>query len=137
MTRRPTVADHMAKDLLTLSPDMEINRAMGILLEKRYSGAPVVDGAMNLLGVLSKKDCLRAALNASYHQEWGDSVADHMSTDVETLDADLDIVRAVEWLLKSKYRRFPVMRDGRLVGQISRADLLRAMAEQWNADHRD
>jgi len=134
MTGRPTVADYMVKDLLTLSPEMEINRAMGILLEKRYSGAPVVDGAMNLIGVLSKKDCLRAALNASYHQEWGGSVAGHMSTDVETLDADLDIVQAVEWLLKSSYRRFPVMRDGRLVGQISRADLLRAMAEQWNPE---
>lgn len=137
MTGRPTVADYMAKDLLTLFPEMEINHAMGILLEKKYSGAPVVDGAMKLVGVLSKKDCLRAALNASYHQDWGGSVADHMSTDVETLDGDLDIVQAVEWLLKSNYRRFPVMRDGRLVGQISRADMLRAMAEQWSAHHGD
>ncbi len=136
MIQRPTIADYMAKNLQTLSPEMEINHAMGILLDKRYSGAPVVDGAMKLVGMLSKKDCLRAALNASYHQEWGGSVADYMSTNVETLDADLDLVQAAEWFLKSNYRRFPVIRGGRLVGQISRADLLRSMAEQWNAERR-
>jgi CBS domain-containing protein len=134
--RRPIIADYMAKDLLTLSPETEINRATAILLDRGYSGAPVVDGAMRLVGVLSKKDCLAAALNASYYQGWGGSVADYMSADVETLDADLDLVQAVERFLKSTYRRFPVMREGRLVGQISRADLLRAMAEQWNAEHR-
>jgi CBS domain-containing protein len=134
MTRRPAVADYMATDLVTLPPEMEINRATAILLDKGYSGAPVVDGAMKLVGVLSKKDCLRAALNASYFQDWGGSVADYMSADVETLDADLDLMQAAERFLKSHYRRFPVMREGRLVGQISRADLLRAIAELWSAD---
>ena len=57
-----------------------------------------------------------------------------MSAEVETLDADLDLVPAAERFLESNYRRFPVMREGRLVGQISRADLLRAIAEQWQAD---
>lgn len=124
----------MATDLLTLPPDMEINRAAAILLDKGYSGAPVVDAAQRLVGVLSKKDCLRAALNTSYYQEWGSPVAAYMSTSVVTLDADLGLVQAVEQFLKSNYRRFPVTRQGRLVGQISRADLLRAMAEQWQAD---
>ena len=134
MTRRPTIANYMATDVLTLPPEMEINHATAILLEKGYSGAPVVNGAIKLVGVLSKKDCLRAALNASYYQEWGGSVADYMSADVEMLDADLDLVQAAERFLKSNYRRFPVMLEGRLVGQISRADLLRAIAEQWKAD---
>ena len=134
MTQRPIIADYMATDLVTLPPEMEINHATAILLEKRYSGAPVVNGAMKLVGVLSKKDCMRAALNASYYQEWGGSVADYMSAEVETLDADLDLVQAAERFLKSNYRRFPVMRGDRLVGQIIRADLLRAIAEQWNAD---
>ena len=134
MTQRPIIADYMATDLMTLPPEMEINRATAILLQKGYSGAPVVNGARKLVGVLSKKDCLRAALNASYHQEWGGSVADYMSAEVETLDADLDLVPAAERFLESNYRRFPVMREGRLVGQISRADLLRAIAEQWKAD---
>lgn len=136
MARRPTVADYMARDLLTLPPTMEINRAAWLLLERRFSGAPVTDETGNLVGVLSKKDCLRAALDASYHQAWGGVVADYMSREVEALDAGLELVPAVERFLASRYRRFPVTREGRLVGQISRADLLRAMAEQWTARER-
>lgn len=130
---RPRVADYMAKDLLVIAPETEINRAVQLLIEHRFSGAPVVDGNGELIGVLSKKDCLRAALNASYYQQWGGLVREYMSTPVETLDADLDLVQAVEFFLKSSYRRFPVIRGGSLIGQISRADLLRAMAEQWTS----
>lgn len=127
----PRISDCMTTRLLTLDPAMEINRAMSLLLEHHYSGAPVVDAAGELVGVLSKKDCLKAALNASYYQEWGGSVADYMSRPVETLDADLDIVEAAQRFLASPYRRFPVLRDGRLCGQISRADLLRALVDSW------
>ncbi len=131
MTMRPKISDYMATDLITLPPEMEINRAMKILLDERISGAPVVDGKGVLVGVLSKKDCLKAALNASYHQEWGGAVSDYMTSPVETLDANLDIVEAAERFLKSHYRRFPVLQEGRLTGQISRADLLKALIENW------
>ena len=56
MTMRPKISDYMATDLITLPPEMEINRAMKILLDERISGAPVVDGKGVLVGVLSKKD---------------------------------------------------------------------------------
>lgn len=128
---RPKIRDYMATDLITLPPEMEINRAMKILLDERISGAPVVDGKGVLVGVLSKKDCFKAALNASYHQEWGGAVSDYMTSPVETLDASLDIVEAAERFLKSHYRRFPVLQEGRLAGQISRADLLKALIENW------
>lgn len=131
MTDRPKVSDCMARDLITLAPGMEINRALHILLDRRISGAPVVDAGGALVGVLSKKDCLRAALNACYYQDWGDSVADYMSRDVKTLDAGMDIVTAAEAFLKSPFRRFPVLSDGRLVGQVSRADILGALAGLW------
>jgi CBS domain-containing protein len=130
-TARPRVGDCMATDLIVLRPEMEILHAMTVLLEKRISGAPVVDAEGTLVGVLSKKDCLRAALHAAYHQEWGSPVARHMSAPVETLDVDLDLVTAVERFLASPYRRFPVLHEGQLVGQISRADLLRALVENW------
>ncbi|MDH5452135.1 MAG: CBS domain-containing protein [Paracoccaceae bacterium] len=131
MTDRPKIADYMARNLVMLTPGMEINRALHLLLGHRISGAPVIDDSAQLVGVLSKKDCLRAALNASYYQDWGDTVANYMSTDVQTLEADLDIVAAAETFLQSAYRRFPVTQEGRLVGQISRADVLRALAEHW------
>lgn len=131
MSDRPKIEDYMAKQLVTLSPDMEINHAMNVLLDGRISGAPVLDDKGKLVGVLSKKDCLKAALNSSYYQEWGGTVADYMASEVETLEADMDLVQAAERFLASHFRRFPVMRDGRLTGQISRADVLRGLAENW------
>lgn len=131
MSDRPKIEDYMAKQLVTLSPDMEINHAMNVLLDGRISGAPVLDDKGKLVGVLSKKDCLKAALNSSYYQEWGGTVADYMASEVETLEADMDLVQAAERFLASHFRRFPVLRDGRLAGQISRADVLRGLAENW------
>ena len=131
MTRRPKIRDYMAANLVTLPPEMEILRAMEILLKERISGAPVVDAGGRLVGVLSKKDCLKAALNACYYQQWGGAVSDYMTSPVETMDADLDVVAAAERFLASHFRRFPVVEEGRLTGQISRADLLRALVENW------
>jgi CBS domain-containing protein len=131
MTRRPKIRDYMAANLVTLPPEMEILRAMEILLKERISGAPVVDAGGRLVGVLSKKDCLKAALNACYYQQWGGAVSDYMASPVETMDADLDVVAAAERFLASHFRRFPVVEEGRLTGQISRADLLRALVENW------
>jgi CBS domain-containing protein len=126
-----TVADCMPADLVTLSPDVEIVRAVAILLDHEVSGACVLDAAGQLVGVLSKRDCLKAALNASYHKDWGGVVADYMSRDLETLEADLDIVGAAERMIASPYRRFPVTRAGRFVGQVSRTDILEALSAQW------
>lgn len=132
MTDRPRVADYMTRDLVRLRPDLEILHAMKVLLEKRVSGAPVVDADGRLVGVLSKKDCLRAALHGAYFQEWGGQVARYMSATVITLDADLDLATAAERFLASEYRLFPVLRGGHLVGQISRTDVLRALLENWS-----
>jgi len=126
-----TVADHMQTDLVTLTADMEIIRAVTILLDTGVSGACVLDEEGNLVGVLSKRDCLKAALNAAYYKERGGSVSDLMSTELETLEAELDLVSAAQRFVDSAYRRFPVLNDGRLVGQISRTDVLRALSKQW------
>ena len=127
MTR--TVADIMATELVTFSPDTIIHKAIQILLDERLSGAPVVDDANQLIGVLSKKDCLKVTLSSSYHQDWGGTVRDYMSPDVTTIDADTDLVSVAELFLNSNFRLFPVLRDGQLVGQISRHDVLRSLIE--------
>lgn len=127
MTR--TVADIMATELVTFSPDTIIHKAIQVLLDQRLSGAPVVDDTCALIGMLSKKDCLKVVLSSSYYQDWGGTVRDYMSPDVSTIDADTDLVSAAEFFLNSTFRRFPVLRDGRLVGQISRHDVLRALIE--------
>jgi CBS domain-containing protein len=126
-----TVADHMKVDLVTLSPHTEIVQAVATLLRTGVSGACVIGTAGELLGVLSKRDCLEAALNASYYKQWGGAVEDYMAREPETLDAGLDIVAAAERMVKSPFRRFPVTRHGVLVGQISRTDVLHALSSQW------
>lgn len=131
MSALPRIADYMTRDLITLAPGQEINSAMQVLLDRKVSGAPVVDASGALAGVLTKKDCLRAALEASYYREWGKPVSAYMSTDVQTLVPSMDIVAACQAFLGSNFRRFPVVEDERLVGQISRTDILRAMAENW------
>ena len=128
----PSVEDYMTRELVTLSPDGEINHAMSILLSKRISGAPVVDREGWLIGVLSKKDCLAAALEASYYREWGGTVSKYMSVDVQTVEADMDIISVTKLFVDGPYRRLPVLKAGRLIGQISRADALKAMANLWN-----
>ena len=132
MTDRPQIRHYMTHDLVTLTPAMEINRAMQVLLDHHISGAPVLDDKGWLVGLLSKKDCLRAALHASYYREWGETVNDYMATDVTSLDGNMDIVEAANAFLSSEFRLFPVLADGRLVGQISRSDILRALAQKWN-----
>lgn len=127
----PTARDYMSQRLVVFSPDMDVGRAMEVLLEQQISGAPVVDGAGVLVGLLTERDCFAVAVNASYHQHPGGKVADYMTRDVETVPADLDIVAVMERFLRGPYRRFPVVEEGRLVGLISRRDVLRAILELW------
>ena len=119
--------DYMAANLVTLSPDTEILRAISLLIENRISGAPVVDGRGNLVGVLSEQDCMQVALRAGYHEELGGRVSEFMSREVETVDADTSILVLAEKFVNARYRRYPVLQDNRLVGQISRRDVLRAL----------
>jgi CBS domain-containing protein len=131
MSPARTASDYMSSKLITLTPETDIHRAVKILLKNRISGAPVLDERGRLVGVLSKKDCFKVAFGASYHKEWGGRVSDYMSRDVQTVDAATDIVEVAQIFLKGPYRRFPVMAEDRLVGQISRHDVLRALDDLW------
>jgi len=121
------VRDYMAGRLVTFKPDMDVLDAIHELLQNRIAGAPVVNDQGELLGMLSELDCLKIALNAGYYGDWGGPVADYMTPDVETVDADMNIIDLAQKFLQSGFRRFPVLRNNRLVGQISRRDVLRAL----------
>ncbi len=131
MSENRTVANYMTKDLITFSPNQDIHQAVKTLVDNRISGGPVLDGDGNLIGILTKKDCLRVAYSAIYHGEWGGRVADHMTSEVKTLDTSLDIVEAAQMFLDHPYHRFPVMQDGNLKGLISRYDVLAALEDFW------
>ena len=127
MLKSVNVRDYMAASLVVLHPEMEILRAIHLLVENRISGAPVTDEHGNLVGVLSELDCMRVALNAGYYEQLGGQVAEYMSRDVRTVQADTSIITLAQMFLDSPYRRYPVLDDNRLVGQISRRDVLRAL----------
>ena len=123
------VRDYMAGQLVAFKPDMDVLDAIHELVKQRIAGAPVVNDQGELVGMLSELDCLKIALNAGYYGDWGGPVADYMTPDVETVDADMSIIDLAQKFLKSGFRRFPVLRNNRLVGQISRRDVLRALSQ--------
>jgi len=128
MTRKSCVVkDYMAKNLVTFNPDTDVLDAVHVLVKKRIAGAPVVDDAGNLVGMLSELDCMKVALNAGYHGDWGGPVSDFMTDGVQTIDAEMSIIDLAQIFIESTYRRYPVVDNNRLIGQISRRDVLRAL----------
>lgn len=130
----PVVDDYMTRDPLTLNPSDDVHAAIKMLLDRRHSGAPVIDGDGRLVGILSQKDCLKVVYSASYHQDWGGRVDDYMSAEVATLTSGTDIISAADKFMHSKFRRFPVVRDGGMIGLICRHDVLRALDDLWPHD---
>jgi predicted transcriptional regulator len=88
----------------------------------------VVNNEGLLVGMLSEVDCLRAILALTYHEEeFGGKVSQYMSQDICTIEYDADIIKVAESFIKNGLRRLPVVQHGRLIGQISRRDVLRAV----------
>ena len=125
----PLVRDYMTQDLTILHPDQDMTQAMRTMLERQISGAPVVDSHGNLVGLLTQRDCLSVAYQAVYHGQLTGKVSQFMTTEVETVAAGMSLVEVIELFYQSAYRRFPVIEENQLVGQISRRDILRAMLE--------
>ena len=121
------VKDYMARTLVTFKPDTPVLDAVHVLVKNRIAGAPVVDDEGNLVGMLSELDCMKVALQAGYYGEYGGPVRDYMSDGVQTVNAEMSIVDLAEVFIDKRYRRFPVTDKNRLVGQISRRDVLRAL----------
>ncbi len=132
MERKLTVREFMGASLVTFTPDQEIRDAIQMLLENKLSGSPVVDKRGNMVGYLSEKDCLKVALNAAYHDHWGGKVSDFMGHNVVTVDLDTNMIDLAEKFVKTPYKRYPVVKDNRLVGQIHRRDVLRALLVAWS-----
>ena len=121
------VKDYMVGDLLAFSADTNLLKAVHTLLQHELSGAPVVDANKRLIGYLSEKDCLKAALDASYFRREEGTVQDFMSRDVTSLSGDASLIDAIQMFLSKHYRCLPVVEGSRLVGQLSRRDILKGL----------
>jgi len=129
MTRSMLVKDYMSKKLVTLVPGMDLLRAAHILISNDISGAPVLDKHGKLVGILTERDCMRVAMQADYYGVPGGLVSDHMSVNPQSVGPGESILKLAELFLSGRFHRYPVLDNGRLVGVISRRDVMRAMGE--------
>ncbi len=129
MTKAFKAKDYMSRTIVRFLADMEIQEAMNMLLDRRVPGGPVFDKLGNIVGILTEKDCLQAALQASYHEGFGGRVSEFMSREVMTVDSEDDIIGVAREFVRLPHRYFPVLKESRFVGHISRREVLKALAE--------
>lgn len=116
-----TARDIMTTSVVSVSPTMTVQDLARVLAANRISGAPVVDYKGELLGIVSEADVLSRKLGQ-------ETVLSIMTTDVVAV-ADTESVHEISLLLSIKrINRVPVLHDGKLVGIISRTDIVKAMA---------
>jgi CBS domain-containing protein len=148
--RKPrTVADIMTRDVISVSPDTRVREIAEMLVRNRVSAVPVVDDERRLVGIVSEDDLVRRAeIGTERDRRWwtemfrdtsevaGDYIKAHgrKAKDVMTprpvaATDDMSLDEVARLLEKRRVKRLPVLRDGRVVGIVSRADLVRALAE--------
>ena len=130
MLKSVLIRDHMSTRLVTLDPDMDILGAVNLLITNVIAGAPVVDGNRNLVGILTERDCMRVAMQAEYHGMPGGPVRRYMTKDPQYVSPDESILHVAQLFIDGKYHRYPVVKNDRLVGMISRRDVMHAMGKQ-------
>jgi CBS domain-containing protein len=128
MLKSVKVADYMTRQLITFRADTPLFDTIKTFSENQISGAPVVDQAGLLIGVMSEVDCLRGILDKTYHEEEvGGTVGEFMTHKLDTVSSNTDIIAVAEQFIHRGRRRIPVVEDGKLIGQVSRKDILRAV----------
>jgi CBS-domain-containing membrane protein len=140
--------DIMTSPAITVTPQTEVRKVAQLFLEKRISGAPVVDESGNLVGMVSEGDLLHRSeagtgrrrswwltmfaskeeLASQYAREHGRHVADIMTRRLVTVRPDT-LVQEIAWLLeRNGIKRVPVIENGKVIGLVSRANLIQAVA---------
>jgi len=122
------VSDYMTTNLIVFSPKQSVLEVINTLIKHKISGGPVVNENYELVGIISEGDCIKQISESRYYnQPLGNiSVEKHMIKNVDTIDGNMNVFDAAEKFLKTKRRRFPIVEDGKLVGQISQKDILKA-----------
>lgn len=125
------VREFMLTNPVTLRSEMNIYQAATAILVNKISGAPVIDEDNNLVGALSELDCLRAILHGVYTDGTPGNalVGEMMTREVEVNHPHDNIVDIANSMLDHKHRRRPIVVHGKLVGQLSCRQILRAVSE--------
>ena len=121
-----TAREVMQTQLITVTEQTPLSEAITLLMTHRISGLPVVDEDSRLVGLITEKDLLRAC-----YEDPGAfrAVGDLMSRDIRTFQADAPLADLCDCLMTHHFRRVPILEGDRLVGLVSRADLLPTILE--------
>jgi len=128
----PPISDYMTRELITFKPDTEIMVVIDSLLKNRITGAPVLNDGGEVVGLIDDKDCLHVLMSSAYNNQpvARDTVSDYMSNVMKSISVDADLLDAASVFTSTPYKRLIVVdNSGKLVGQISRRDVLRAIKE--------
>lgn len=122
------VSDYMTTDLIKFTPNQTIESVMQAIIKHRISGGPVVNEKNELIGVISEGDCIKQISESRYYNMpmQDKTIEKHMAVNVETIDGNMNIFDAANKFLNAKRRRFPIVENGKLIGQISQKDVLKA-----------
>ena len=129
MLRSGEAKHHMTVAPVTLTAETGIFEAIKTLLERKISGATVIDADNNVVGVISEMDCLQAILAGTYHGDVGGTVGDYMTAEVDSVDEGVSLLDVAQRLIDGHRRRLPIVRDGKFVGQFSCRSILSAVVE--------
>lgn len=127
MLAKIAVADYMAEHVTTVNPDTDVAVAFKRMLDHKITSMPVIDGQGKLVGMFCEKDAMKVVVESAYNQGMTGKVNEFMSTDLMTVDAEETLVDVAAKFQNQHIRSFPVFSEGKMVGVISRVDVLRAL----------
>ncbi|CAK4068913.1 MULTISPECIES: CBS domain-containing protein [Vibrio] len=123
------VKDYMTLQAVTFSPDMSLSAALEKVLDSRYLGGPVINDKKEVIGFLSGQDLLDKLIKVSYYCQDTHIVSDCMHSEVLSVTSDTSIIELAEMMTVGKPKVYPVIDNGKLVGIITRRDVLRAIGK--------
>lgn len=121
-----SASEIMVKRLITLDAEMDVFKAIELLSRNKISGAPVIDSNSRLLGMFTERSCLEVMVDAAYEGLPANDVGAFMSEPADTIKEETGFLSMAQIFLNKRTRRLPVLRNGVLVGQVSRRDLINA-----------
>lgn len=123
------VRNYMSPRFATLLEGQDISEATTLFTERNLSGAAVLNNLGNMVGILSVTDCIGEAIREGFDAGSHRKISELMSKDVRTVDVDDNILDVAKLFMDGPYRRYPVMEDNRVVGVITRLEVLKGISK--------